>query len=82
MIIPTSMKPHGLKPVDRPVSSSRTREYRSLVYLRIDVDVSDIDPYVTIRPAACHVVPDVSLSRSRSTTLQAPLLSLARWYAT
>ena len=32
------------------------------------VDVSDVDPNVTISPAACQVVPDVSRSRSTSTT--------------
>jgi hypothetical protein len=33
------------------------------VYTRISVLVCDTDPSVTIKPAACHVVPDVSESR-------------------
>jgi hypothetical protein len=33
------------------------------VYLRISVEVSEVDPKVTISPAACHVVPEVSRSR-------------------
>ena len=53
------MNPTGMKPVDMPVSSSRTCEYSSLEYFRISVDVSESEPNVTIRPAACHVVPDV-----------------------
>src|SRR5690349_24942950 len=73
------MNPIGLNPVASPVSSSR-RAYRSRVYLRISVDVSEVDPNVTIRPAACHVVPDVNRSRSSRTTSAQP--SLARWYAT
>ncbi len=55
----TSMKPIGLKPVACPVSAS-SRLYRSRVYLRISVEVSDVDPYVTMSPAACHVVPAVN----------------------
>ena len=54
------MKPTGIKPVDCPVSSSRMVLYSSFVYFRMSVDVSDKDPKVTIRPAACHVVPAVS----------------------
>src|SRR5258708_20032352 len=73
------MKPTGLNPVDRPVSASR-RAYRSRVYLRISVDVSDVEPNVTISPAACHVVPEVRRSRSRSTTSFQP--ACARGYAT
>ena len=53
------MNPTGLNPVARPVSAS-SREYRSLVYLRISVEVSDVEPNVTINPAACQVVPDVN----------------------
>ena len=34
------------------------------MYLRISVEVSDVEPNVTISPAACQVVPDVSRSRS------------------
>ena len=44
------------------------------MYLRISVDVSDVDPNVTISPAACQVVPDVSRSRSSSTTSFQPML--------
>ena len=40
------------------------------MYLRISVEVSDVDPNVTIRPAACQVVPEVSRSRSSSSTSQ------------
>ena len=43
------MKPTGLKPVASPVSASRLA-YRSLVYLRSSVDVSEVEPNVTIRP--------------------------------
>ena len=50
------MKPTGLNPVASPVSAS-SRAYRSRVYLRISVEVSDVEPKVTISPAACHVVP-------------------------
>ena len=39
----------------------------------ISVDVSDVDPNVTISPAACQVVPEVSLSRSRTTTSVQPM---------
>ncbi len=49
------------------------------MYLRISVDVSDVEPKVTISPAACQVVPDVSRSRSTSST-SSP--RCARWYAT
>ena len=70
------MKPTGLNPVDSPVSAS-SRAYRSRVYLRISVEVSDVEPNVTISPAACHVVPEVSWSRSSSTTSVQP--SPARW---
>ena len=59
------------RPVARPVSAS-SRPYRSSVYRRISVDVSEVEPKVTMRPAACHVVPEVSLSRSRSTTSVQP----------
>jgi hypothetical protein len=34
--------------------------YSSFVYFRKEVEVSDDDPKVTMRPAACHVVPQVS----------------------
>ena len=61
------MNPTGLKPVASPVSAS-SREYRSRVYVRISVEVSDVEPKVTISPAACQVVPLVSRSRSRSST--------------
>jgi len=43
------------------------------------VDVDDNDPKVLISPAACHVVPDVSVCFSRSMTSSTP--SLDRWYA-
>ena len=75
----TSMKPTGENPVAMPVSPGRMLRYSSFVYLRISVDVSDRDPKVTISPAACHVVPLVSVSRSRRTTFRHP--SFARWYA-
>ena len=61
------MKPTGLKPVACPVSAS-SRAYRSRVYLRSSVEVSEVEPNVTISPAACQVVPEVSRSRSSSTT--------------
>jgi len=57
--VASETNPTGMKPVDMPVSSSRTCEYSSLEYFRISVDVSESEPNVTIRPAACHVVPDV-----------------------
>ena len=72
----TSMKPTGLNPVESPVSSSR-RAYRSRVYTRMAVDVSDVEPNVTINPAECQVVPDVSWSRSSSSTSVQP--AWARW---
>ena len=50
------MNPTGVKPVARPVSAS-SRAYRSRVYWRISVEVSDVEPNVTISPAACQVVP-------------------------
>ena len=43
----------------------------------MDVEVSDVDPNVTISPAECHVVPEVSWSRSSSRTSVQP--SQARW---
>jgi hypothetical protein len=48
--------------------------------MRICVDVEERLPKVTIKPAACHVVPDVSLSRSNSNTSSTP--RFAKWYAT
>ena len=72
------MKPTGLKPVAKPVSAS-SRVYRSRVYLRSSVEVSEVEPNVTIRPAACQVVPDVSWSRSSSTVSVHP--RWPRWYA-
>jgi hypothetical protein len=45
------------------------------VYLRISVEVSDVDPKVTISPAECQVVPDVSLSRSHRTTSVQPIFA-------
>ena len=47
------------------------------MYLRISVDVSDVEPNVTMSPAACQVVPEVSRSRSSSTTSFQPMW--ARW---
>src|SRR5215469_7989339 len=73
------MKPMRDRPVDWPVSDS-SREYRSREYLRISVEVSEVDPKVTMRPAACQVVPEVRRSRSSSTTSFHPMA--ARWYAT
>ena len=75
-VVASEMNPTGMKPVDMPVSSSRTCEYSSLEYLRISVDVSESDPNVTIRPAACQVVPEVIWSRSSNSTSVQP--SLAR----
>ena len=72
----TSISPIGRKPVAWPVSAS-SREYRSLVYIRSSVEVCEVEPNVTIRPAACHVVPEVSRSRSSSTVSVQP--SWARW---
>lgn len=76
-VVASETNPTGMKPVDMPVSSSSTCEYSSLEYLRISVEVSESDPNVTMRPAACHVVPDVIWSRSSSTTSVQP--SFARW---
>src|SRR3954465_10644232 len=73
------MKPTGLKPVAWPVSASR-RLYSFAVYLRISVDVSDVEPNVTMRPAACQGVPEVRRSRSSRTTSFPP--RSARGYAT
>ena len=70
------MKPTGLKPVESPVSSS-SRSYSARVYLRISVVVSEVEPNVTMSPAACQVVPEVSRSRSSSTMSFHP--SFARW---
>ena len=70
------MKPTCFSPVASPVSAS-SRAYRSRVYLRISVDVSEVEPKVTISPAACQVVPEVSRSRSSSTTSVTP--RCARW---
>jgi hypothetical protein len=50
------------------------------VYLRSSVEVSDVEPNVTISPAACQVVPEVRRSRSSTTTSFQP--AWARWYAT
>ncbi len=47
------------------------------MYLRSSVEVSEVDPKVTMRPAACHVVPDVSWSRSIRTTSFHPMW--AKW---
>jgi hypothetical protein len=66
------MNPTGLNPVATPVSAS-SRAYSFAEYLRISVDVSDVEPNVTMRPAACHVVPDVRRSRSSSTTSFQPM---------
>ena len=44
------------------------------MYRRISVDVSEVDPKVTTRPAACQVVPDVRRSRSSTTTSVHPSL--------
>ena len=41
------------------------------------VDVCEVEPNVAIRPAACHVVPDVSRSRSSSSTSPNP--ASVRW---
>ena len=68
----SSMKPTGLNPVACPVSAS-SRAYSARVYLRISVDVSDVEPNVTISPAACQVVPEVRRSRSRTTTSFQPM---------
>jgi hypothetical protein len=65
------MNPHWRSPVCWPVSAS-SRAYRSRVYLRISVEVSEVEPNVTISPAACQVVPEVSLSRSSRTTSVQP----------
>src|SRR4029077_5911840 len=73
------MKPICASPVDWPVSASR-RAYRAREYLRISVEVSEVEPKVTMRPAACQVVPEVSRSRSSSTMSCQPMS--ARWYAT
>ena len=65
------MNPTCLNPVASPVSAS-SRPYRSRVYWRIWVEVSEVEPKVTISPAACQVVPEVSRSRSSSTTSVQP----------
>merc|ERR1711991_667206 len=56
--VATSIKPTGLKPVEWPVSSSRFA-YKSRVYFRHSVEVSESEPNRTISPAACQVVPEV-----------------------
>ena len=70
------MKPTGLNPVACPVSAS-SFAYRSREYLRISVEVPEVEPKVTIRPAACQVVPEVRRSRSSRTTSFQPMW--ARW---
>ena len=42
------------------------------MYFRISVEVSDVEPKVTISPAECQVVPEVSWSRSSRTTSVQP----------
>ena len=39
---------------------SSGRAPTSFEYLRISVEVSESEPNVTMSPAACHVVPDVT----------------------
>ena len=73
------MNPSCLNPVDCPVSASR-RAYRSRVYLRISVDVSEVEPKVTISPAACQVVPGgQAVALEQDHVVLSP--SSARWYA-
>lgn len=48
--------------------------YEALTIL-IYVDVLDNDPNVLIRPAACHVVPEVSWSLSSNRTSSTPNLA-------
>ena len=72
----SSMSPTCFIPVASPVSAS-SREYRSLVYIRSSVEVCEVDPKVAISPAACQVVPEVSRSRSSSTTSGTP--ATPRW---
>ena len=72
----SSISPHCFRPVASPVSAS-SRAYRSRVYIRSSVEVSEVEPKVAMSPAACQVVPEVSRSRSSSTTSPTP--ACARW---
>jgi hypothetical protein len=69
--------PVSTNPVEKPVSSSSVRKVSMLRWTIARV------PHVrrawVTRPAACHVVPEVSVFCSRSTTSLQP--RLARWYA-
>lgn len=47
-----------LLPVEWPVSCSSV-EYKCFEYFLNWVEVSDLEPNVTIKPAACHVVPKI-----------------------
>ena len=67
------MWPHWRKPVESPVSDCRSM-YSWRVYCSIQIRVSVDIPPEAISPAACHVVPEVSLSRSSSTTSRTPSL--------
>jgi len=72
------MNPHCLNPTSIPVRSGRVFEKSSFVYFLQSVEVWEREPKVTIRPAACQVVPEVSLSFSRSSTF---CPRSARWKA-
>ncbi|OQC06782.1 MAG: hypothetical protein BWX79_02018 [Alphaproteobacteria bacterium ADurb.Bin100] len=67
--------PHCFQPVARPVSASSVA-YSSMPYLLITVMLR-FGRICPTRPAACQVVPLVSLPCSRSSTSVLP--SLARW---
>ena len=54
-------------------ASIQSYVYSRLVEILAKLYVPILDPNVTVRPAACHVVPDVSRSRSSSTTSVQPM---------
>ena len=58
-VLPVWRYPTGLNPVDNPVSSSNPAN-RSREYFAIQASVSVVMPPDTTRPAACHVVPELS----------------------
>ena len=50
------------------------------MYLRNSVEVSDVEPNVTMSPAACHVVPEVSVISERDAS-QSNALLLGKRYS-
>ncbi len=69
-VFATFRLPHCFQPVARPVSAS-SDEYSSMPYwlIRVALRVARVWP---TRPAACQVVPHVSLPCSSSTTSVTP----------